>query len=204
MTSSRNKAEDDDEVTGRILDAARELVIAFGLRRTTATDVARRADVSRMTFYRRFPDIQRVLAALLTRESAVLFAEVADHGTGTARQRLCATTLAVVRRLSTDPLLNRVLEVDPEVLLPYLRERTGASQRMFLDLLVAAITAGHADGSVRECDPELAARNILLMVQVFVMSWAITLRESDPEGALAELGIMLDHYLAPGLSERQA
>lgn len=204
MTSSRNKAEDDDEITGRILDAARELVIGFGLRRTTATDVARRADVSRMTFYRRFPDIQRVLAALLTRESAALFAEVADRGAGTARQRLCTTTLAVVRRLSTDPLFNRVLEVDAEMLLPYLLERTGASQRMFLDLLVGGIVAGHTDGSVRECDPELAGRNIMMMVQAFVMSWAITVQESDPEGAMAELAVMIDHYLAPTMQQQGA
>ena len=41
----------------RVLDAARACVLAVGVRRTTVTDVARRAGVSRMTLYRRFPDL---------------------------------------------------------------------------------------------------------------------------------------------------
>ena len=72
----------------RLLDAARECVLAVGVRRTTVTDVARRAGVSRMTLYRRFPDLEAVLAALMTREFGRLVAEAADRSAGTtARER---------------------------------------------------------------------------------------------------------------------
>src|SRR6476660_3959335 len=50
------------------LDAAREAILAVGWSRTTLTDIARRAGVSRMTLYRRWPDTQTLLADLMTRE----------------------------------------------------------------------------------------------------------------------------------------
>ena len=51
-----------------LLDAARACVLAVGVRRTTFSDVARRAGVSRMTLYRRYPDLDALLAALMTYE----------------------------------------------------------------------------------------------------------------------------------------
>src|SRR5439155_16686451 len=50
MSSIRNTDES-------VLEAARACVLAVGVRRTTLTDVARRAGLSRMTLYRRYPDV---------------------------------------------------------------------------------------------------------------------------------------------------
>lgn len=199
MPSTRNKAAGDGAVADRILDAAGDLVLAVGLRRTTATDVARKAGISRMTLYRRFPDVQRVLAALLTRELSALIETVrGEVGTeADARRRLCAMAHGVVRGLGVDPIFTRVLDVDPDVLLPYIIERTGASQRIILDAVRLAITEGHGDGSIRACDPELVARSVLLTVQSFVFAARIIERESDSEAALAELDLLVDRYLAP-------
>ena len=60
MTSIRNSE--------RLLDAAREVILTVGWKRATLTDVARRAEVSRMTVYRAYPDMQSILADLMTRE----------------------------------------------------------------------------------------------------------------------------------------
>ena len=54
MTSQRHT---DDA----LLDAARDCVLEVGVRRTTLTDVAKRAGVSRMTLYRRFPDVSALV-----------------------------------------------------------------------------------------------------------------------------------------------
>jgi AcrR family transcriptional regulator len=58
-----NRHNDD-----RLLDAARESILAVGWRRATLTDVARRAGVSRMTVYRRWPAMRTLLGDLLVRE----------------------------------------------------------------------------------------------------------------------------------------
>ena len=52
-----------DPTTDAILDAARASVAQFGIRRTTLSDVARLAGVSRMTVYRRYPDLPALIRA---------------------------------------------------------------------------------------------------------------------------------------------
>src|SRR3954469_13195582 len=69
MTSIRhNPQEPAASVDDGYLDAARSAILAVGWSRTTLTDIARRAGVSRMTLYRRWPDTQTLLADLMTRE----------------------------------------------------------------------------------------------------------------------------------------
>src|SRR5438270_9167169 len=131
MTSQRHSPQDRVDVpeaaTGRevpaqVLDATRASVLAVGVRRTTLTDVARRAGVSRMTLYRLVPDVTTLILEVMSREFAALItaAESDARRRSTARARIAATTASVVRRLHDEPLFQRVLDVDPELLLPYL------------------------------------------------------------------------------------
>ena len=50
------------------LDAARACILDVGWRRTTLTEVAKRAGVSRMTIYRAWSDMGSLLGDLMTRE----------------------------------------------------------------------------------------------------------------------------------------
>src|ERR671927_986256 len=92
-----------------VLDAARACVLAVGVRRTTFSDVARRAGVSRMTLYRRFPDLETLLSSLMTWE----FGRVVDEARSTAadgscRERAVAMVTTAARRLHEDPLFARL------------------------------------------------------------------------------------------------
>ena len=58
--------EESPTIGDRILAAAADCVLAFGVDRVTLAEIARRARVSRPTVYRRWPDTGSVLAALLT------------------------------------------------------------------------------------------------------------------------------------------
>src|SRR6478736_6752607 len=73
-----------------VLDATRDAVLAVGVRRTTLTDVARRAGVSRMTLYRLVPDVTTLILEVMTREFAALMAaaEAAARRRRTARGRI--------------------------------------------------------------------------------------------------------------------
>ena len=195
MTSIRNNERSED----RYLDAARECILATGWTRTTLTDVARRAGVSRMTIYRTWPDMQTLLADLMTREWGGVVAEVASAGAGSAPlERLSAGISRTVTALRSNDLLRKIVEVDPELLLPYLLQRRGRSQDNILDLLEPMVAEGQADGSVRDGDPRLLARSILLAAHGFTLSAETMTDDEHPVEAYdEELRALLERYLAP-------
>jgi AcrR family transcriptional regulator len=189
LLSHRHDFEPPDHA---VLDAARECVLAVGVRRTTFSDVARRAGVSRMTLYRRFPDLEALLSALMTREFGRVVEEARRaSGAGTCRERVVAMTARAAERLHADPLFARLLDVDPELLLPYVTLRLGGMQRMAVAGLAAELRAGAGDGSIRLADPEVQARAIELMARGFVLA-----REPELD-AWAELARAVDGYLRP-------
>ena len=189
MTSECHSGPED-----LILDAARACVLAVGLRRTTLTDVARRAGVSRMTVYRRWPDMASLIGDLMTREWGALFTFPAA---GTARQRLVEGIVDGVGALRSHPVFRRIVELDPEIMLPYLVDRRGTSQDRILDRLTAAIAEGRPDGSLRAGDPALIARTLLLTAHGFVFSAHTMADDVTVTDLDAELRVLLDRYLSP-------
>ncbi|MFB9680147.1 TetR/AcrR family transcriptional regulator [Streptosporangium vulgare] len=209
MTSIRHNA--DMENTDRVLDAARAAVLAVGVRRTTLTDVARRAGLSRMTIYRHWPDVRTLVADLMTRE----WVRVADRfATGDP----VTSAVAVVGALRGHPLWRKIVEVDPELLLPYLLDRRGASHEAMLALVEAAIVRGQEEGTVRPGDPARLSRAVLLTAQSFLLSGPTMLDPAGPETPAdpaglddpaspvppvglddldAELATLLERYLRP-------
>ncbi len=186
-----------------VLDAVRDCVLAVGVRRTTLTDVARRAGVSRMTLYRRYPDVDALVRDLMTREfGAVLDGarDAAHNGVrkAGARGRAVATTVAAVARLRANALFRRVIDVDPELLLPYVTDRLGSTQWIAAEHLADGIRTGQEDGSVRAGDVRALAYGVLLLVQPFVYSARIVADVLDDAALDRELTLVLDRYLAPG------
>jgi AcrR family transcriptional regulator len=195
MTSTRNIGVADDP----LLDAARECILAVGWRRTTLTEVARRAGVSRMTLYRRWPDMQTLLADLMTREwSSVAIAaaeSAATQPTGVAR--LGAGIAATVLSLRENPLFGKIVAVDPELLLPYLLDRRGRSQDAILELVEQTIVDGQRDGSIREADPRLMARSIVLAGYGITISADTMADDALSVDALCdELRLLVERYAA--------
>ncbi|WP_030166235.1 TetR/AcrR family transcriptional regulator [Spirillospora albida] len=199
MTSNRHNSRTPDD---SVLDAARECVLAVGVRRTTLTDIARRAGVSRMTLYRRWPDVRTIVADLMTREWVALgaAAQPPDDG-GPVRDRLVDGLAGGVRTFRDHPLLRKIIEVDPELLLPYVLDRCGASQEAFLAVFEEAVEAGQADGTIRAGHPVRLARALLLVVQSFALSAQTMIEPDDPELSAdafdAELRHILERTLAP-------
>src|SRR5829696_6952335 len=87
------------------LDAARANILAVGWRRTTLTDIARRAGVSRMTIYRRWPDMQTLLADLLVREwGGLIDDELLDAGGAQTRNAIVQGVTRTVTALRANPV----------------------------------------------------------------------------------------------------
>ncbi|MBB5784876.1 TetR/AcrR family transcriptional regulator [Nonomuraea jabiensis] len=159
-----------------VLDAARDCVLAYGVRRTTLTDVARRAGVSRMTIYRRWPDVRTLVADLMTREWVRVVEEL----------DLADPVRAVVEGvggLRAHPLWRKIVEADPELLLPYLLDRRGASHEAILEVLERAV--GDA----------ARARAVLLVAQSFLLSAPTMLGPVTMDELDGELTALLEAYL---------
>jgi AcrR family transcriptional regulator len=186
-----------------VLDAVADSVRAVGVRRTTMAEIARRAELSRSTLYTHFSDVREATAALLTRELLTLLAEAtAEQEPGAAapidgRHQLVERAVLLARVVPDDPLIDRILELDGELLVPYLVHRLGSSQRAILDAVIDQVAAGQADGSVRAGDPRVLAFTVFLVTQSFVISSRIAEAEHGREAVLAELEHTLHRSLAP-------
>ena len=197
MTSLRHNDSVKPAATDAYLDAARDCILDVGWRRTTLTEVARRAGVSRMTIYRSWPDMPQLLGDLMTREwSAIVTAS--DHGAGSRDAALTDRVVATVRALRGNELFQRIVELDPELLLPYLLNRRGRSQDLILGLIEGAIRAGQAEGSIRAGNPTAMARSLVLAAHGFVLSGHTMVDDDVSEDDLAaEARLIISRVLAP-------
>ena len=199
MLSLRNSLPNSTEPNAAALLAARQCILDVGWRRTTLTDVARRAGVSRMTIYRRWSDMQSLLADLMTLEWSGVFEDAAPDPGTPSLDRLAVAVSAMVTALRENELFRKILHVDPELLLPYLLDRRGRTQDSILALLEAAIGTGQREGSIRAGDPTLLARSLLLATHGFALSVETMADRSGPRVAAfdEELRILIERYLKP-------
>ena len=203
MPSLRNtEAEPGGSGTPRdtYLDAARACILDLGWRRTTLTEVARRAGVSRMTIYRTWSDMGQLLGDLMTREWAgVVAATVAgEDPAAPSVDRLVDDLVGTVRTLRDNELFVRIVELDPELLLPYLLARRGRSQDAILAMVTGAVRAGQDAGEVRAGNPVAIARALVLAAHGFVLSAHTMVDDEVGEAELdAELATLVRRALQP-------
>jgi len=203
MTSLRHnppeRSTPERSTADRLLDAARESILSVGWKRSTLTDVAGRAGVSRMTVYRTYPDMPALFGDLMTREWAEVVAAVnaTQDPDGDWPERIAGRLVGVVAALRENDLFRRIVDVDPDLLLPYLLDRRGRSQEAVLDLLADRIAEAQDDGRLRQGEPVLLARAIVLATHGFVLS-AHTMTDDvvDLELLDQELAELVRRYLA--------
>lgn len=140
---------DDDASRRDILDCARALYIEQGLRRTTMEDVAKRAGIGRATLYRRFADKDQLFQAVILRDAQ---RDIAHLQKTVAHQKsyldaLLESYVLAARLLHENPLLLRLLDTEPETVLPFLTTHFGGvlaySREFIAALIVQAQHAGH-------------------------------------------------------------
>lgn len=184
--ATRDTGAETSGTSDRILDATFEAVATFGLSRLTMDDVARLAAVSRQTVYRYFDSKDAVIVALVAREEEALLEGVraAHRDAPNLREAIRRSVLHCLRAAREHPLLDRLLDSEPEVLLPYLTTRAGGlidRARRVLEELVAKRT---------DVRPDLAARSADLAVRAIV-SYTLTPSDEPPEQVAREIARIL-------------
>ena len=142
-----------DAMSERILDAALTLAAASGLRHLTMDDVARKAQVGRMTVYRRFGSRSALVDALAVRECRRCLDTIAaalDPG-DPFPERVATLFTATLKVIREHPLLERLARVEPEALLFELTRNDSEVFRLVREFLISLIR--QAQESIPSTEP---------------------------------------------------
>ncbi len=136
-----------DPATRAILDAAVVEFEQHGFRRVALDDVARRARVSRTTIYRRFAGRDDLVAAVIDRENATLFADIAAELRSVGPQSnyyVEAFTLSILR-FRQHRVLNQMIAAEPGLALELGRRHYDAALERMAAALRVIFPAGFAE-----------------------------------------------------------
>lgn len=185
----------------RLLAAVRAEVIEVGLHKLSATSVARRAGVARITLYRRGGDVKRLVLSALTKEIDDIIASARRGLPGpdraSARGRLVELAVRLVTGVAESELVRAIVGSDLRLLEPYFTDHLGASQRDLLAAVAPDLARGTADGSVRHADPEVLAMVLLQALTPFAVGSRLQAQAMGADVVTLEIRRLVDGYLRP-------
>lgn len=185
----------------RLIDAAYDCVARWGFSKTTVEDVAREAGVSRATLYRCFPGGRdELLAAVVAWENSRFFARLYDevHEAETLEEVMELGLVFAHRDIRDHEVLQRVLETEPDLLLPKLTVEAAGTQRMIATFLEPYLLREHLAPGV---DASEAADFLARMALSYISApgrWDLTDRE---QVARLVRGELLGGVLMPASSD---
>lgn len=171
-----------DDVTTRLLEGAARCFVDVGVTKTTMAEIAAAAGVTKPTLYRRFPDKQHVVEALVARETAAFLARLRAEAAAArdAPQALEAVFATAVRWLDRHPFLRRSLALEPQLLLPLLTAPGGPVLEAGLTLFREVVARGTAAGELRrDLDPDRVAEVWWRLVLSYALTPALGVRPTD-------------------------
>lgn len=181
-----------------IIAAARESVMTVGLRRTSIAEIARKAGVSRPTVYRRYADINELLTEVTNREILHMLQGL-RYVPGNSRARMLLRIRIVVQRIIDSDFFPGLVKTDPDRVLQMLTGEMSDTQMEIVEkFILPGVRHGQEDGTIREHDPYLLARNIYRLIQTMVLVWRPNGKDAElDKESVEEVVDMVDRYLRP-------
>jgi AcrR family transcriptional regulator len=158
-------------VEDRILEGAARCFTDVGVRKTTVAEIAAAAGITKPTFYRRFSDKGDVVDALVRRETDDLASRMHDAGVdGSAAEALLAAFRTAARWLTRHPFVRKSLDLEPELLMPYLNQPDGPVLSTGHAVFAEIVARGAASGEFRAVDPRAVAEVCWRLVLSFALT----------------------------------
>jgi AcrR family transcriptional regulator len=181
-----------DPATQAILDAAVVEFERHGFRRVALDDVARRAGVSRTTIYRRFANRDELVAAVIDRENAVLFADIADElkNRGPQSNYYVEAFTSAIMRFRQHRVLTRMIADEPGLMLELARQHYGAGIERMAAALRVIFPDGFAERIGAQAVDELADTILRYAAMVLLLPSRQPLDSADDIRAFAT-----EHFL---------
>lgn len=188
-----------DGARQRILEATYACVARWGLSKTTVEDAAREAGLSRATVYRYFPGGRdELIDAVVSWQFLLFFVSLYEevHGATSLEEVLDRGLVFARRALVEHEVLQKMLETEPEVLMPKLTVESNRTVGLIAGFLVPYL---HEHGMAEGVEIHEAADFLARMILSYISSpghWDL----GDPEqvatlvrtellaGVLGELG----------------
>ncbi|MBO0854137.1 MAG: TetR/AcrR family transcriptional regulator [Nocardia sp.] len=161
----------EDRNQSTVLEAALLAFLDFGIKRTSMVEVARRGRLSLATLYRRFAGKSDLIQAVglwqarqfIDRVDAAVQQQIDRDAS--AEDQIVELFIAFLNGLRGNKLLDRLLDTEPETILPYLTVQGAPVVELGRDYVAEFITRLQAEGKVSRYDPlpqaEMVARNAL-------------------------------------------
>jgi AcrR family transcriptional regulator len=187
----------DDSATHAILDAALVEFDRHGIRKVALDDVARRAGVSRTTIYRRFANRDDLVAAVMDRENARLFADIAAELKNARPQSniYVEAFTAAILRTRRHRVLNQMITEEPALSLQLAGRHYHAAVSRIEMALHVIFPSGFADRIGSRAVHELAENTWRYAMVLLLLPSAEPVETADEVRAFAT-----KHFL-PSLPE---
>lgn len=150
----------------RVLDAVERCLARFGVHRTSMTDIAREMGVARTTLYRQVSSLEEAMALMSSRRFHRFLDELLElSAQGINAETFVQVIVRTVRSALVDPVAQRVLREEPELVGEYLTSGSLAVLAgQITDLLTPVLRAAMGAGLIRMSDPTMAASWIVRVV----------------------------------------
>jgi TetR/AcrR family transcriptional regulator len=177
-----------------ILEAATYEFADVGIRRANMDLVARRAGISRSTLYRRFPNKEALLAAVMRTTSTEVGQHILTRVAGcTPSEAIVEAFKVAVTQVETNPLFRRILISDTD-LVGTIFGFIGPDMELVLDTVSASVakTLRSAGALMPEKDL-LIASELLVRLSTSLLQGSSRAIDLSTDSAIAEFG---DKFLA--------
>ena len=150
----------------RVLDAVERCIVRYGIDRTSMTDIAREMGVARTTLYRQVPSLEDALALMTSRRFHRFLDELVElSGGGITSELLVHVVARTVRAVLADPVAQRVLHDEPDLVGHYVANGSLAVlATQIAELMTPVVDAAMSTGQLRAADPATAAGWIVRIV----------------------------------------
>ena len=154
----------------RILEATYACVARWGLSKTTVEDAAREAGLSRATVYRYFPGGRdELIDAVVSWQFLLFFVALYEevHGAASLEEVLDRGLVFARRALGEHEVLQKILETEPDVLMPKLTVESNRTVGLIAGFLVPYL---HEHGMAEGVEINEAADFLARMILSYIAS----------------------------------
>lgn len=172
------------ETAGRIMDAAYALFLDFGLRRLSMEDVARKANLSRMTIYRYYRDKDALFHAVVHRELRRAIRQTHKYLLELNEPEILIEEgfVQIALQARRHPLFKRLLETEPEWLMVLLTLKSEPLFEVAINYCTQLIEEAQDRGGFTGFSAKAAAEILVRLLHSSVLMPGGLMSTEDEEG----------------------